>query len=159
MGRILYLESCYLLIQNFSIMKKALLLLVVVISLYQCTALVEGGIRQSLIGTWEVSEVLDVESGDISYVADGDLVFIMFENRFCNSFTLFDNGDLDTYYADGSFTSNDDDGTWEYEFLDLTLRFNDGDTLVRSVSVSEEILTLPDTIAGSAKSFTFLKVE
>ncbi len=130
-----------------------------VLLLTQCTAIVEGGLRSSLIGSWEAYRVVDVESGDEVLVDDGGLIFFIFEDRFCNSFTLSDDGDLDTYYFDGSATSNDDDGEWEYEFLNITFRFNDGDSLVRSFDVSEDVLTLPDTIAGEAKSISFRKVE
>ena len=140
-------------------MKKLLFLPLIVLVLSQCTDLVEGTIRQSLIGTWEVAEVMDIESGDISYTADGDLILFLFEDRMCNSFSLSDDGSLDSFYADGSSSSDDNDGTWGYEFLDLRFNFNDGDTLIRSFSVDSETLIMPDTIAGKAKSYVFIKTE
>ena len=130
-----------------------------ILLLTQCTAIVEGGLRSNLIGSWEAYQLVDVETGDEINVNDGGFIFFLFEDRFCNSFTLSDDGNMDTYYFDGSATSDDDDGEWLYEFGDITFIFNDGDTLVRSFSGDAEVMTLPDTIAGEAKTISFRKVE
>ena len=130
-----------------------------VMLLTQCTALVEGGLRSSLVGSWEAYQVIDLETGEETLTEEGGFIFFIFENRFCNSFTLEDDGNLDTYYFDGSSTSDSDDGEWVYEFGDITFKFNDGDSIVRSFSLSEDVLVLPDTIAGKAKSISFLKVQ
>lgn len=123
-----------------------------------CTALVEGTIRDTLVGNWEAISVMDVESGDVKIKEDGDEILFLFENKLCDAFTLESGGDFNTYYADGGFTL-EENGTWEYEFLDLTLSFDDGKTLVRSVEIDGDLLILPDTIGGRAKVVTFLKFE
>jgi len=133
--------------------------IIVVLLLTQCTAIVEGGLRSSLIGSWEAYQVIDLETGEETLTDEGDFIFFIFEDRFCNSFTLEDDGSMDTYYFDGSSSSDASDGEWEYEFGDITFIFNDGDTLVRGFSQNEDVLVLPDTIAGKAKSISFLKVQ
>ncbi len=138
-------------------MKRALLSITVLLSLASCTDIVEGSIRSSLVGEWEAYLVEDVNTGEIDNKDDGDLILVLFEDSFCDAIQLSDDGSFRTFYHN-STVLDDENGLWEYAFLDLTLSFNDGNTLVRNVSINEDELTLPDTIAGNPKVVTFRRI-
>ncbi len=119
-----------------------------------CTSIVEGSLRSSLVGTWEAIQVVDDATGNIVDKEEGDVIFTLFEDISCNAITLEDDGNFNTFY-DGINNSTIENGTWEYAFLDLTLNFDNGKSLVRTISINGDILTLPDTIGGIPKSVVF----
>ncbi len=119
-----------------------------------CTSLVEGSLRSSLVGTWEAIQVVDDATGNIVDKEEGGFIFTLFEDISCDAINLEDDGNFNTFYT-GVSGGTIENGSWEYAFLDLTLTFDNGKTLIRQISINEDILTLPDTIGGVAKSVVF----
>lgn len=138
--------------------KSLSILLLLSLLLSSCTALIESGLRDSLIGTWEVFEMVNETTGVTTNIHD-DPILIMFENKFCNGVTFNSDDSFETFYSDGTNALEPNSGTWLYEFGDITLTFEDESSWFGGFAISEDVLTLPDTIAGQPRTFMLSKVE
>ena len=134
---------------------KHLLFVFVVIMTYGCSTIADESISQALEGNWEAFEIIDVPTNDtlrlsgFSYTLGG---------KGCDAFRLFDDKSFNVYYQNGSDVFGTSTGVWDSEFNDLILDFDNGFSIVRTVSIGNDILTMPDTIFGRAKVVRFEKV-
>ena len=135
-----------------------LLLFISLIVLSNCTSIIEGSLREGLVGSWEAFEMYDVMDQDT--IIDPFFGFTaILDDHGCDSFTLEEDDSFFTYYQKGGSTTGSNAGNWEYAFTNLTFTFDDGEEIVRQITLNGDVLMLDDTIAGRPKIVTYLKVD
>lgn len=139
--------------ENNNRMKK-LIIIISLFSVTSCTQILDNFAEQNVVGLWHLSTVKDVASGKVTDIAEFDVTNSMIGQKGTainfsdESFDIF----FQLYGEDGT------DGTYEVDVLQLTLTYDDGTELVRSiVSAGESELVLEDTIGNKAKLLTFIK--
>ncbi len=120
-----------------------------------CSTIVDSAISESLEGDWETFEIIDVSTNDT--LRSSSFIFTL-GGKGCDAFRLFDDKSFNVYYQNGNTVFSTTTGTWNSDFNDLTLDFDNGYSITRTVSISDDIMTMPDTISGRAKIVRFEKV-
>lgn len=133
---------------------KYLFFATIIIIAASCSSIVDGAISESLEGNWEAFEIIDVPNNDT--LRSNSFSFTL-GGRACDAFRLFDDKSFNVYYQNGSSINGINTGIWSADFNDLTLDFDNGSSMTRTVTIEDDILTMPDTIFGIAKIVRFEK--
>lgn len=139
-------------------MKRMLCLIVVALTLAQCTSIIESSFESSLTGTWIATTMEDVATGNIVDTEDGGFINVIFGNVSANAFAFEDENVFYTFFhPSGTVTQN---GTWKYEFGNIDIDFDNGKEIKQlGFGLKDGVLTFQDTIFGRAKVISFIKDE
>lgn len=133
---------------------KKLIIILGLFSISSCTQLLDNLAEENVVGLWHLSTVKDVASGKVTDILEFDVTNSMLNQK--GTGINFSDESFDIFFQ--LYGEDGNDGTYEVDVLTLTLTFDNGTELVRSiVSASESELILEDTIGNKAKLLTFIK--
>ena len=133
---------------------KKILFFIGIISITSCTDILDNIAEQNVVGLWHLTTVKDVATGNETSI-----------NLFSMNNTMFSKIGTGINLSDTNFDiflqgigEDGNDGTYDVDILTLTLTFNNGTEIVRTIkSAGETELIVEDTINNKAKLLTFVK--
>lgn len=139
--------------------KKLILMISIGVLLFpSCGELIDNLAEQNIVGSWNLQSIQDVKSGQETVITSSNTSLRILGNLQGNAVNFGEVGGPFNVYYQFNGDNGIQDGTYDVELLTLELKFNNGQSLKRSItSVDENQLIIQDTIGGLAKKLNFLR--